>query len=177
MRVQVSRVRSRVSVMSKQQPHEIITPPNMLKEKIGGGGTTGLDFSAIKRAEAAMNVRKEEFTGWMVEDVNKLARARDTFGAKRTSETFGALYHAAHDLSGQSATFNFPLVARVAASLCKFTDGAGTGESLPLNLIDAHVNAIKIIVRDKIKNPSDDRTATTLATELESQVKTFLEKV
>ena len=160
--------------MAKQQPIEIFMPPNMLKAKVGGG-VGGLDLSAIKRAEAAIDELKEEFAGWIVEDVNKLTAARDAFAAKRTTDTFGTLYRAAHDLKGQGATFDFPLVARVAASLCKFTDGAGAGESLPLNLIDAHVDAIKIIVRDKIKNPSDDRTANVLATELESQVKTFLQ--
>jgi chemotaxis protein histidine kinase CheA len=160
--------------MAKQQPIEIFMPPNMLKAKVGGGAG-GLDLSAIKRAEAAIEELKEEFAGWIVEDMNKLTAARDAFAAHRTADTFGTLYRAAHDLKGQGATFDFPLVARVAASLCKFTDGAGTGEALPLNLIDAHVDAIKIIVRDKIKNPSDDRTANVLAAELESQVKTFLE--
>ena len=160
--------------MAKQQPIEIFMPPNMLKAKVGGGTVTGLDLSAIKRAEQAIAELKEEFAGWIVEDVEKLGAARDAFAANRSAETFGTLYRAAHDLKGQGATFDFPLVARVAASLCKFTDGAGAGASLPLNLIDAHVDAIRIIVRDKIKNPSDDRTANVLATELEAQVAAFL---
>jgi len=162
--------------MAKQQPIEIFMPPNMLKAKVGGGAVMGLDLSAIKRAEQAIEELKEEFAGWIVEDVDKLTAARDAFAANRNADTFGTLYRAAHDLKGQGATFDFPLVARVAASLCKFTDGSSTGEALPLNLIDAHVNAIKIIVRDKIKNPSDDRTANILAAELEAQVSEFLTK-
>jgi hypothetical protein len=161
--------------MTTQKPIEIFMRPNMLKAKVGGG-IGGLDLSAIKRGDQAIEALREEFVGWIVEDTNYLMLARDAFAANRTTETFGTLYRAAHDLRGQGATFDFPLVARVAASLCEFTDGSGPGDSLPLNLIDAHVDAIKIIVRDKIMNPSDDRTADTLATELENQVAEYLGK-
>jgi chemotaxis protein histidine kinase CheA len=87
----------------------------------------------------------------------------------------GNLYRAAHDLKGQATTFDFPLVARVASSLCKLTDDTSYGLDLPVALIDAHVDAIKVIVRDGVKDPNN-RTAIVLATELERQVGAFLEK-
>jgi hypothetical protein len=42
-------------------------------------------------------------------------------------------------------------------------------------LIDAHVDAIKVIVRDKIKDPADPM-AGVLAAELERKVAVYLEK-
>ena len=55
------------------------------------------------------------------------------------------LLRAAHDMKGQAATFNFPLIARVAGSLAKLIDDLPAEKELPLALVDAHVNAIHVI--------------------------------
>ena len=160
--------------MAKQQPMEIFMPPNVLKAKVGNGG---IDAKVLKRAEQVIEEMKEEFEDWIVKDVENLSRARQAFEAQRTHATLNTLYRAAHDLRGQAATFDFPLVARVAHSLSNLTDGTGenNGAGLPMVLIDAHVDAIKLIVRDKIKDPSD-RMGTVLASELEAKTNSYLEK-
>jgi len=158
--------------MSKQQPIEIFMPPNMLKAKVGIGG---IDSSALKRAEAAMEELKSEFAEWIVEDVNRLVQRRDFYQLRNNEDSLADLYRASHDLRGQASTFDFPLVARVAASLCKLTDDTTAGLELPLALINAHVDAIKVIVRDGIKDPNNEM-ATVLAGEMERQVSAFLEK-
>ena len=154
--------------MPKQQPIEIFMPPNVLKAKVGNGAP-GLDAAAIKRAEAAISELKQEFGGWMSEDVARLTKARDAFAAARNQANYGALYRAAHDLKGQGATLDFPMVARIAASICRLTDGTADPNSLPLNLVDAHVDAIRIAVRENIRDVSDG-TAAILTQELERQV-------
>ena len=63
----------------------------------------------------------------------------------------------------------------MASSLCKLTDDTSAGIDLPFALIDAHVDAIKVIVRDGIKDPTN-QIASILAVELERQVGAFLEK-
>jgi chemotaxis protein histidine kinase CheA len=159
--------------MANKQPIEIFMPPNILKAKVGGSG--GLDASAIQRAEAAIDELKVEFADWIIEDVNRLIETRDAYEGQMNNDRLGNLYRAAHDLKGQATTFDFPLVARVASSLCKLTDDASTGIELPFALIDAHVDAIKVIVRDGIKDPTN-QVASILAVELERQVGAFLEK-
>ena len=159
--------------MAKQEPIEIFMPPNVLKAKVGGSG--GLDDSAVQRAEVAIEALKVEFAGWIIEDVNRLTDMRKDYERETNDENLANLYRAAHDLKGQATTFDFPLVARVASSLCKLTDDTSYGMKLPVTLIDAHVDAIKVIVRDQIKDPSN-RMATILAVELERQVGVFLEK-
>ena len=157
--------------MANKRPIEIFMPPNVLKAKMGNGK---LDLSAVKRAEQAINNLKSEFTGWVIHDVGRLAEAGQAYVKQSSPETLADLYRAAHDLKGQAATFDFPLIARVASSLCMLTDDTSYGLPLPLGLIDAHIDAIKVIVRDNLKDPSD-QTATELAAELESQVAGFLE--
>ena len=146
-------------------------PPNMLKAKVGTGG---LSASMIKRAEAAIEELRGEFAAWIVDDVNRLVERRDRYQEQSNPDTLGDLYRASHDLKGQASTFDFPLVARVASSLCKLTDEMTSGE-LPLPLINAHVDAIKVIVREGVKDPTH-QTGTILAGELEKQVGALLGK-
>ena len=158
--------------MPKEEPIEVFMPPNILKAKVGSGG---LDASVIKRAEEAVDELKDEFASWMTEDVQRLADARNTYEANRSQASLGTLYRAAHDLKGQAATFDFPLVARVASSLCKLTDESEQSLEMPLTLIDAHVDAIKVIVRDGIRDAGNS-VANVLAEELERQVTAYLKK-
>jgi hypothetical protein len=158
--------------MSKQQqPIEIFTPPNTLKAKVGGGTGAAIDMSAVKRAEQALATLKTEFGDWIAADVRILVSSRDAFLADPSADRQGDLYRASHDLRGQARTFEFPLVERVAASLCRLLDAPGASKALPL--VDAHVGAIRVIVRDNIKDRSNVM-ASTLAKELEARVSEFL---
>jgi|HubBroStandDraft_5_1064220.scaffolds.fasta_scaffold305687_2 hypothetical protein len=156
--------------MSKHKPIEIFTPPNTLKAKVGGSGGT-LDMSAVKRAEEALATLKTEFGDWIAADVQALQTSRDAFLADPSAECRSDLYRASHDLRGQARTFEFPLVERVAASLCRLLD-APAAVTAP-HLVDAHVGAIRVIVRDNIKDRSNVM-ASTLAKELEARVSEFL---
>ena len=55
--------------MAREQPIELFMPPNMLKAKVGGGTFSGLDMAAMKRAEAAMEGIKSEFSAWAASDL------------------------------------------------------------------------------------------------------------
>ena len=158
--------------MTKEHPIEIFMPPNMLKAKVGGR-ISGLDMAAVKRAEKALAELKTEFSDWIDADVAKLGEARDAFEKDANGDTRGALYRAAHDLRGQALTFEFPLVARVAETLCGLLEG--TDGPVPLALLDAHVDAIRVIVRQKIKDPKE-KTVLVLVEELDARVREFLGK-
>jgi chemotaxis protein histidine kinase CheA len=154
------------------KPIEIFMPPNVLKAKVGSGG---IDPSMVRRAEQVMEDLKEEFGQWVIKDVDNLARAHEAFAAHRNALTRDAFFRAAHDLRGQAQTFEFPLAARIANSLANLTDGQGDGTSLPMVLIEAHVDAIRLIIREQIKDPSD-RKGSMLASELEAKTAAFLAK-
>ncbi len=155
--------------MAKQQPIEIFMPPNMLKAKVGGSAG-GLDAAAIKRAEKAIETLKVEFNDWINSDVDRLVECRDIFAKNQDADHQGDLYRASHDLRGQALTFGFPMAARVATSLCHLLDG---NIRAPLGLIDAHVDAVRVIVRKNVKD-QNDRVANILASELEGQVAVLL---
>jgi chemotaxis protein histidine kinase CheA len=152
--------------MGRQLPIEIFMPPNMLKAKVGSA-VGGIDIAAIKRAEAAMAVLQGEFVDWLAVDVARLAETRDAYANVQSEAVRDALFRAAHDLKGQADTFGFPMIGRVASSLTKLIDAKGA--AVQLGLIDAHVAAVRVIFRDKIKT-MDDQMAQALANELEARV-------
>lgn len=158
--------------MARQQPIELFMPPNMLKAKVGGT-FVGLDMAAINRAETAMEALKSEFAGWAREDLTKLVVARETFAGRPDPASRAGLLRAAHDMKGQAATFNYPLIARVAGSLSRLIHDLPPEAEVPLSLVDAHVNAIHVVYRDKVMDLSN-KMALALAKELEARVDELL---
>ena len=156
-----------------QEPDEIevFMPPNVLKAKVGN--FSGVDMSAIKRAETAMDQLKSNFAEWASDDVRRLAEARERYAKQPDQESRAALLRAAHDMKGQAATFDFPLIARVAGSLAYLIHDLPEGKNLSLLLVDAHVNAIQIIHRQNMRDMSDP-VAVTLTKELEARVAELL---
>jgi hypothetical protein len=80
-----------------------------------------------------------------------------------------SLYLRAHDLKGLGATYEFPLITRIAASLCKLIDDKEKRLGASMQLIDAHIDAIKAAVRDDIKTDQHP-VGKILITELERRV-------
>jgi hypothetical protein len=151
----------------------MIQPPNNLKAKVGGGRFS-LDADAVARAEAALKSLSGQFAQWMQDELDKLDAARAEVRAKgMTTETAEALYMRAHDLKGLGATYEFPLVTRIAASLCKLIDNPATRAAAPLPLVDAHIDAIKASVRDNIKT-DENPVGKMLAEELEARTREHL---
>jgi hypothetical protein len=150
---------------------ETINPPNMLRARIGGP-LPALDQDAIARAEAALASMSVQFEEWINDEVSKLDGARTAArDAAFSLASLESLYTRAHDLKGLGATYGYPLVTRMAGSLCKLIDNAevravATGQG---NLVEAHVDAIKAVVRQKIKT-DEHPVGKVLADELEARV-------
>ena len=138
--------------MSQQNPGQVIPVPNTLRLKVGGR-FGAIDPSAIAKAEAALKSLAGNFGQWLQDEVVKLETARQkvkTDGA--TAETMESLYLRAHDLKGLGATYEVPLITRIAGSLCKLIDDKEKRLDAPIILIDAHIDAIRAAMRDDIRN-------------------------
>ena len=156
--------------MSSNTPVQVINAPNTLKLRLGGGKFGGIDAAAIAKAEAALKSLSGNFSEWMQDELNKLETARQAIRVTGlNAETAETLYFRAHDLKGLGATYEFPLVTRIAASLCKLIDDPDTRQSAPMFLVDAHIDAIRAAVRDDIKTDTHP-VGKILITELERRV-------
>ena len=154
--------------MGHKQPIELFMPPNMLKAKVGGG-LGGADMTAMKRAEAAIDGLKSEFANWIADDVKTLIAARARYAATPDADARAALLRAAHDIKGQAPTFNYPLIARVAGSLSRMIGELPATTTIPVALVDAHVNAIQVIHKLAMQD-TNDRTVQALCAELDARV-------
>ncbi len=148
---------------------QVIRPPNTLRLKVGGG-FGGIDAGAIAKAEEALKAMSAQFGQWLQDEIVKLDKAQADIRTQGYNEqTAEALYFRAHDLKGLGTTYQYPLVTRLAGSLCKMMDEPAKRMAAPLVLIDAHVDAIKAVVRDQIQT-DDHPTGKALAETLETRV-------
>ena len=152
--------------MSQQNP---VTQPPSLRLKLGGR-FGAIDPSAIAKAEAALKSLSGNFTQWLHDEVVKLDAARQRVRDEGVNvETMETLYLRAHDLKGLGTTYEFPLITRIGASLCRLIDDKDKRLTVPLPLVDAHIDAIKAAVRDSIKT-DDHPVGRILIEELERKV-------
>jgi len=157
---------------------EFFPPSNRLRSKVKVlAPGAGFDLSAIDRAEQALDKLSVRFEGWILEEVERLQSARDNVDAHGYNGDYAdELFRAAHDLKGQGMTFGYPLVTYVAGSLCKLLEVLGATETskAPIDLIDHHVDAIRAIVRDRIKGNTHS-TASELANSLSDAADAFVD--
>ncbi|MDA9407910.1 Hpt domain-containing protein [Bradyrhizobium sp. CCBAU 45384] len=131
--------------------HHVITQPNPLRKVLRRVEEKDMD-DPIGRAEQALAGLSGEFKSWMTTEVNRLSTAyvairNDGFSKERRDE----LFHAAHDIKGDAATFGFPAAAGVAESLCRIIEHAPDLEKVPAELFTHHINAILAIVHQNTR--------------------------
>ena len=158
--------------MARQKPIEVITPPNVLKTKIGGA-LPALDQKAIARAEAALEKLSSQFGDWINEELTKLLEAWGKYEAVQNPVTKNELHRRAHDLKGLAPTYGYPLVGRICATLCKLTGDEHGEITAPVSLLKAHVDAVKAAVNGKIMG-ANHPVGLALASELEERTKQLI---
>ncbi|MEQ1610745.1 MAG: hypothetical protein ABL956_17545 [Hyphomonadaceae bacterium] len=159
--------------MSKQKPIEVITPPNMLKTKVGGA-LPALDQRAIARAEAALEKMSGQFADWIKEELACLLQAWAVYEKNPGDDAAKIeLHRCAHDLKGLAPTYGYPLVGRICATLCKLTGDEYGDIRAPDRLLKAHVDAANAAVVGKIKG-AEHPVGLALVAELETQTKEII---
>jgi hypothetical protein len=149
----------------------MIQVPNTLRLKVGGGGRLGvLDPAAIAKAEAALKSLSGNFDQWLQDEIVKLEASRQQVQAEgMTAESMETLYLRSHDLKGLGTTYGFPLITRIAGSLCRLIDEKEKRSQAPMPLIDAHIGAIKAAVREDMR-ADDHPIGRVVVQELEARV-------
>ncbi len=138
--------------------HTVITPPHKLGRalvRIGDG--QDVDPEAVRRAEAAVESLAGHFPDWLTAECERLDRAR-----KRVVDSGGEpasrreLFKVAHDIRGEAASFGFPLVGRIADSLCDLVEATPAERPIPDELLGSHVDSIRAMVRENARGDADE---------------------
>ncbi len=139
--------------------HEVIRPENKLRGVVKAGSPG--DDDPVARAELALSELSGEFASWMESECQRLDKARAEIAAAGFNKiNKDALFHAAHDIKGEAATFGFPLVATAADSLCRLIEHTPDVSRIPIKLVDQHVDAVRAIYREYSQSDAKELAAT-----------------
>ncbi|MEA2937329.1 MAG: hypothetical protein QOG83_2815 [Alphaproteobacteria bacterium] len=132
--------------------YEVITPPNKLRMAVSVVSANEALDDPVARAEQALAQLSGEFSIWMEQECERLDAARRQVRSKGfTKATREALFHAAHDIKGEAATFGYPSVAPPADSLCRLIEHTPDMNRIPIGLVDQHVDAVRAIARESAR--------------------------
>jgi HPt (histidine-containing phosphotransfer) domain-containing protein len=170
----MSQVKNEKPAVTTYSDHEVITPPNKLRKAVAAVVAGDPDHDPVARAEAALANLSDEFSTWMNDECAKLDAARREVKAKGFGKaTHQALFHAAHDIKGDAATFGFPAVVAPADSLCRLLEHTPDMSRIPLALVDQHVDAVRAIIRES-NRPDSASVADSLTRRLREVTEEFL---
>jgi len=151
--------KTKASVMTYGD-HEMIVPDENLRAAVLKGDPLPGEEDPVGRAEKALANLAGEFAAWMNTECDRLDRARRDIAANGFSkENKDALFHAAHDLKGEAATFGYPAVAVAANSLCRLIEYTPKASQIPLRLVEQHVDAVRSIYRKYARSDAQQLAA------------------
>jgi hypothetical protein len=155
--------------------HEIITPDTRKLRKLLRPALPD-EVDPVARAEEALALISDDFSGWMLEECARLDAARRKVRqiglSKQTREE---LFLAAHDVKGDSGTLGYPEVSAAADSLCRLLEHTPDVTKIPLAIVDQHVDAVRAIVREH-ERPDVGAIAAALTGKLRAVTDEFLLK-
>jgi HPt (histidine-containing phosphotransfer) domain-containing protein len=142
--------------------HEVITPPHRLRHLVSPASKD--DHDPVARAEQALAKLSPEFANWMDTECARLDTARKQVQAQGLNDkTRELLFHAAHDIKGEAATFGYPQAAGIAESLCRLIEHTPDRARIPVGLIDQHVDAVRAIIREHARPDAEEIGASLIA--------------
>ena len=136
--------------------HEVVTPENRLRHLVSNEPLAPGEEHPVARAEKALIELSTEFGTWMHSECERLDQARRALlqGGFNPANR-DALFHAAHDIKGEAATFGYPAVAGPADSLCRLIEHSPDVTRIPLSLVEQHVDAVRAIYRDYVRSDAE----------------------
>jgi len=148
-------------------------PENKLRKAVTSRPYAAGEDDPVARAEQALAELSTEFGSWMESECERLDKARHALAAGVTKASIEQLFHAAHDIKGEAATFGFPAVSAAADSLCRLIEHTPDINRIPLKLVDQHVDAVRAIYREYSRSDASD-LATLLTRRLREVTDEFL---
>lgn len=142
--------------------HSAMASPSLqARALVDDGRGDGWDPAPLQRAEQAMAVLAKDFVKWMGEEAERLDETRRQFHAEpQDLERRAALFRASHDMRGHAGTFGFPLASVIAEGLCDLIENLDYCGPGARTLLDAHVDAIRVIERENIRGTENLKVRT-----------------
>jgi HPt (histidine-containing phosphotransfer) domain-containing protein len=151
-------------------------PTNNLKPKVPSEGGPELE-DIVEKAEQALSEMEDDYEVLVGEEITRIGEFLQTAkdDSTKIADCIKEIHIIGHNIKGQAATFSYPLLTMAAKSLCHFIQENATAAGERLDLIEVHVNTMRIIVAQKIKGDGGKKDQG-LITALEEAVGKILAK-
>jgi hypothetical protein len=134
---------------------QLIRPRNTMLERLGGRpGVAGkVDEALLKKAEETVAKVGANYADRVKTELDQLSAlaVRLAQDVEHRSEAIAEINLIVHEIRGQGATFGYPLLTKFAGSLFKFTDGLENLNDRQIALIRAHIEAMSLVVKNRVK--------------------------
>jgi len=153
--------KDRVEKAAKPSDVWLFKLPNFLKQKMGSNAMRQ-DFvipqSVLENAESELKREAEGFIGWAKEYLERLSRQVNDAKTKLGDRTAALeeINLIAHELRGQGGTFGYPLITVFAKSLYDVTKPPCGQDDAVLEIVKAHIDAMRAVMREKIEGDGGD---------------------
>lgn len=112
--------------------------------------------AAVASAQAAVAGLADKYVGWVNDDLKRLDAAIATVTDGRNADALREVYGVAHDIKGQGSTFGYHLVTDIGQLLCRYTERAIEHQKVDRTVIDAHVEALRTVIDNRIQGPAGE---------------------
>jgi hypothetical protein len=119
---------------------------------MSGGGAGEIPVALLEQAEEKLERVGLDFTDWATDylgNLSKLCAAAMQNPASRSTQ-FEDINLVAHELRGQGGTFGYPLITTFAKSLYDATRPGTTFDDAAVEIVKAHVDAMRAVIREKV---------------------------
>lgn len=111
---------------------------------------------AVASAQAAVAGLADKYIGWVNDDLARLDAAVAAVTDGHNADALRDVYGVAHDIKGQGSTFGYHLITEIGQLLCRYTERAIEHKKVDRTVIDAHVEAMRTVVDNRIQGPAGE---------------------
>jgi len=126
-----------------------------------GSDEIEMDMEALAEAEAAVAALRDNYLVWVRDD---LAAMEAAFGAavadpEADAEPIASIGAVAHNVKGHGASFGYPLMTEVGASLSAYCRELVHASGAQLAVVKAHIDALKAIIENDLSGDGGETGA------------------
>ncbi|MBP5855725.1 hypothetical protein KAJ83_01795 [Marivibrio halodurans] len=134
--------------------HQVIERPNDLAKKVPKTG--GRDPErAIREADEIVKRLEAEYIDKLGQDIDRLETYGVRYRQSRDPSAVDSLFRLIHNMRGQGTTFGYPLITEIGRSFCRYVRELPNERSVTPELIDQHVDAMKVVYKRGMKGDGD----------------------
>jgi chemotaxis protein histidine kinase CheA len=133
---------------------KVFQPPNMLRAKVGNKPGPNLD-QMVAAAQTALSEMKEDFESWIRDDLLSLKESVAALHRAADPAVLARIKMQAHEIKGQGATYGYPLLTTAGDLLHLFIDKNPEVAAQNLDIIDAHVDFMTLVLSQGLRDQGD----------------------